>query len=302
VQVVTLLELKRLGVALPFGRELTPLPLLEAARLFAVPLAAAVLLSLAWAAARRRGCVLGPAQRVAASASLLLAAGFAVLTVTVASRSQELAAAFGTAGAALVFTGLLSVAARPLRAGLVGLLAATLVALPLAAAPRFAASARYRGRPPAAFAPAARWLSAHARPGDLVFHLWWDQFPHLFFWNPGGRYVNGMDPVFQYAYDPALFWKTQGLADETAPGATCGLPRCGPGDLEPAARVLRRDFGARYVVLHRGVSARTDARLASDASFRRVFDDGTDVVYEILPEPRAGAPEYDPATIPSHRR
>ena len=282
VQVVTFLELKHAGVPLPFGRELLPLPPLDAARLFVVPAALAVLLLVAWIVARRRGVVLGSAQRVAVAASLLLALTFAALTLTVASRSQELAAAFAVAGAAIVFTAVRAGARRLRQALDLGLVLA-LALLPLAAASPFAASAAAVGRPPAAFAPAARWLAAHARPGDLVFHLWWDQFPHLFFWNPAARYVNGMDPVFEYAFDPGLFWKTQGLASDRSPETTCARPSCAAGEREPTPLVLERDFGARWVVLNRGANPNTDAYLAASARFRRAFDDGTDVVYELLP-------------------
>src|SRR5262249_9360481 len=113
------------------------------------------------------------------------------------------------------------------------------------------AAARYRdrvngARPLLAFRGAGLWLDRYARPGQLVFHAWWDQFPHLFFWSPRGRYVGGMDPLFQYAHDETLFWKAYGIARDERPDETCGRPACAPGEAEPSALVLRRDFGATF--------------------------------------------------------
>ena len=90
-----------------------------------------------------------------------------------------------------------------------------------------------------------------------------------------------MDPLFLYAHDEARFWQTQRLALDTDPQATCARPACAPGQEEPTSLVLRRDFGAAFVLVHRFQNPRLDAYLASRPEFLRVFDDGTDVLYRV---------------------
>jgi hypothetical protein len=46
--------------------------------------------------------------------------------------------------------------------------------------------------------------------------------------------------------------------------------------------VLRRDFGAAWVVLHRPLNPRMDAYLSGSPGFLKAYDDGTDAVYRIL--------------------
>ena len=126
-----------------------------------------------------------------------------------------------------------------------------------------------------------------------MFHAWWDQFPHLFFWSPRNHYLGGMDPLFQYAHDESLFWKAQGLASDARPETTCGKPSCAAGEAEDSALVLRRDFRASFVLLHRSQNPRLEAYLNTRAGFTRVFDDGTDVVYRVQYDaglPAGGAP------------
>jgi hypothetical protein len=47
-------------------------------------------------------------------------------------------------------------------------------------------------------------ISAHAAPGDRVFHTNWDEFPTLFAANDNLKYVSGLDPAFLYDADPTL--------------------------------------------------------------------------------------------------
>jgi hypothetical protein len=212
--------------------------------------------------------------------------------VRVAGRSIELSAAFLATFAGLVFTEYWRAAAPRARAA-----AAIALALGLALVVP-AAAARYRARvevarPLLAFRGASSWLAENSRPGELVFHAWWDQFPHLFFWNPRNHYLGGMDPLFQYAHDEALFWKAHGLASDAHPEATCGKPACGAGEEEATWLVLRRDFGASFVVVHRYQNPRLDAYLNAQRGIVRVFDDGTDVVYRVQYDaglPAGGAP------------
>jgi len=280
IQLWLFLEVKRRGLALPFGLELQPLSsTLELPRLLLPGLALLAVLA-AFALRLRRQPASGAPLRVAVWTSLWLGLFFALLSVRVASRSIELSAAFWAAFAGLVFTEYWQAASRRARAQAAVALALVLALLAPLAAVRYLA--RVQGaRPLVAFRGASSWLLANSRPGELVFHAWWDQFPHLFFWNPRNHYLGGMDPLFQYSYDESLFWKAHGLATDAQPQATCGKPACGAGEEEDTSLVLRRDFGASFVLVHRHQNPRLDAYLAAQREFRRVFDDGTDAVYRV---------------------
>jgi hypothetical protein len=94
IQVGLFLELKRRGLALPFGLELQPLsPTLELPRLVLPGLALLAMLA-AFGIRLRRQPASGAPLRIAAWTSLGLGLFFALLSVRVASRSIELAAAF----------------------------------------------------------------------------------------------------------------------------------------------------------------------------------------------------------------
>ncbi len=51
------------------------------------------------------------------------------------------------------------------------------------------------------FEPAARWLSANARPGEVIFHDRWGAAPDLFYYAPGLRYLVLLDPAFLFYAD-----------------------------------------------------------------------------------------------------
>ena len=53
--------------------------------------------------------------------------------------------------------------------------------------------------------------------------------------------------------------------------------------------MLRRDFRAAFVLVHRFQNPRLDGYLAAQPAFARVFDDGTDVVYRVQYD--AGLPQ-----------
>ena len=48
------------------------------------------------------------------------------------------------------------------------------------------------------YAGASRWMGEKIPAGETVFHLDWDDFPQLFFFNPQLHYLVGLDPTFMY--------------------------------------------------------------------------------------------------------
>lgn len=89
------------------------------------------------------------------------------------------------------------------------------------------------------FRDAMKWLReyhpAHylGTPRPIVFHSDWDEFPILFYYNGGARYISGLDPTFMYLRDPQ---KTEEWAE-----ITTGVYR---GDVFQA---IQNDFHASYV-------------------------------------------------------
>jgi hypothetical protein len=63
------------------------------------------------------------------------------------------------------------------------------------------------GWDPHRFESGAKWIAANSQPGEIVFNARWEYFPELFFWKTKNVYSNGMDPIFQYAFDPDLYGK-----------------------------------------------------------------------------------------------
>ncbi len=78
----------------------------------------------------------------------------------------------------------------------------------------------------------AHWLSANLAPGEMVFNTDWDDFPRLFYYNPGNVYVSGLDPTYLYDKNKKL--------SELYDDITLGKEE-DPGPL------IRDRFGARYV-------------------------------------------------------
>jgi len=53
------------------------------------------------------------------------------------------------------------------------------------------------------YAGASEWMNANVPAGETVFHLDWDEFPQLFFFNPQLHYLVGLDPTFMYVTSPS---------------------------------------------------------------------------------------------------
>jgi hypothetical protein len=78
----------------------------------------------------------------------------------------------------------------------------------------------------------AEWMRANLTPGQVIFNTDWDDFPRLFYYDPGHAYVSGLDPTYLYDKDPALsqLYDRITLGEEEDPGP-----------------LIRDRFGARYV-------------------------------------------------------
>jgi hypothetical protein len=137
------------------------------------------------------------------------------------------------------------------------------------------------GYSPYRFKGAADWLADNSAPGTIVFHAHWDLFPDLFFWNTKDYYIGGMDPIFQYAYSPSLYWKAHHLWSGQFSSYTCGTEVCAPQMGEDTYTVLTRDFKAGFLVLERRRHPALYAYALGDPRFHLGFEDEEVVVFRL---------------------
>jgi hypothetical protein len=117
------------------------------------------------------------------------------------------------------------------------------------------------------YAAASAWLMQNTTPGERIFQTDWDDFPRLFFYDPANTYTIGLDPTYMQLYDARLFdvWV-----------------KITQGDVENPSRIIRDDFGARFV--HSDLDHGSFIRQAqNDPQMREVYRDNQAVIFEILP-------------------
>ncbi|MEK7501243.1 MAG: hypothetical protein AAB642_03930, partial [Patescibacteria group bacterium] len=128
------------------------------------------------------------------------------------------------------------------------------------------------------------WLKENSQPGEIVFHTSWDQFGSLFFWNQQNYYINGMDPIFMYEYNPSLYWKQHFMfTTDSAHHQTCGKIRCTQEEVEDTAAALANDFKASYVVLRKAQNPKTYFYWVKENKFPLVFENKSEAVFKIPP-------------------
>lgn len=120
---------------------------------------------------------------------------------------------------------------------------------------------------PFAYKGASEWLAANTTPGSMVFNTDWDDFPMLFYYNPGNTYIVGLDPTYLYNRDQNL-WKL--------------YERITLGNEDDPAPIIRERFGAEYVFTD---NYHTDfLEVASESGdFETVYKDSHATVLRVLP-------------------
>lgn len=129
---------------------------------------------------------------------------------------------------------------------------------------------------------AMAWLKQNSQEGDIVFHAGWPLFGEVFFWNTKNRYITGMDPIFLYAKDRALFYKFTGIEVDKTIEQVAGAPPNKPREMEDTRLVLERDFKARFVLAGHEETPKFVAYLRSDPRYREVFNDEIAAVFELV--------------------
>jgi hypothetical protein len=277
---------------LMIGTELRPITWVKFADQF-LPLSILALLALAWLvmSVRRSPTETAARYRVIAWSALALMLVFLVACVRVALRSADYYVAFG-----IVF--LASVTSHYQLGGESGF------GRRLSYWPRVALSFvvagvlfwslsnnvyRYQRTLRRAYASlaekdVAEWLQANTPPGSVVFHVEWEKFAPLFFWNQHNHYINGMDPIFEYEYDPSLYWKHHHMmldhvASDRGRTLVSTSSEAPPDDVYS---VLTRDFRAVAVVVDPMVNPRLIECLRADRRFKQAFEGAHELVFQVL--------------------
>jgi hypothetical protein len=118
---------------------------------------------------------------------------------------------------------------------------------------------------------------------SIVFNPAWDQFAQLFFWNPQLRFINGMDPIFQYAKNPRSYWLTHYIYKDLAAARNCGLIRCTPATDESTYETLKKDFSAEYIFLTHRRNPKFINYLKSEPwHYRLIYDNDKETIFKVL--------------------
>jgi hypothetical protein len=280
VQIIRLLAEKATEEPLTFSAELAPLSVGELVR-------TSWLFLLAWLgafAAAVHGLANGKLEgrtgdRTLVVTALVVSAAFLLLALLSARRAMEQWVAFG----ALALPFLWSVVTPIARRRTVRIVALALIAVHVGwGARRHALNVEFVASPPDTMAGVAAFLAESSNPGDIVFHAKWDNFGPLFAHNRTNRYLGGMDPIFQLAHDPRLYWESFYLSADLTTEWTCDAFPCATGGATDTHEVLTDHFGARWVVVEPRRNPRFSLYLLNDSRYRLALETQREAVFEVL--------------------
>jgi len=204
---------------------------------------------------------------------------FFLLTITVAIRFFVPWVTFGTVLIASAYSQLTG-EKKYRRTGTVLVTFAFFFMIPFALW-RHSLNMQYVAHNPSTFAQASAWLEKNSQQGDIVFHLHWDEFAELFFYNQKNYYIGGMDPIFQFAYSSELYWKFHYLSINALTDKTCGFYPCRESQLVDTHNVLVYDFDAKYIIVEPTRNPTMSAYLSRDSRYERVYTDANAVIFVI---------------------
>jgi len=269
------------GAPLLFGQEHFPLQFITLLRNFSLVTILWTLTIIVFVFVIRRRQQLP--QKALIWSSFALSVLFFLLTMLVSRRAYDLWLPFNLLFVASIFTYAIPAFSfrwkQTLNQAGITLIATILVITSFYSIYKTAASLMNSAYPPERHKEAALWLKDNSNPGDIVFNVSWSRFSELFFWNQQNYYVGGLDPIFQYAYNPSLYWKYHYLATGLLTDRTCGADACTEEMLEDTYEVLKRDFDAKYVFLSKELKPELNQYLESDSRFKKTFDNGSETIF-----------------------
>jgi hypothetical protein len=220
-----------------------------------------------------------PEERRLLFTALLVSTAFLALAVLSARRAMEYWVAFGC----LALPSVAHVVSPWFRRRAVRAVAVSLLALHVGwAGWRHWLNVQLVASPPDTMAGVASFLEEQSAPGEIVFHAKWDNFGPLFAHNRSNRYLGGMDPIFQFAHDPRLYWEFFYLSADVNVEWTCDAFPCANGSATDTHLVLREHFRARWVVVEPWRNPRFTLYLLNDPRYRLAHETQREAVFEVL--------------------
>ncbi len=292
VQLLQLFTLKATGQPVTFSGELTPLGPLQLVRSAWLYLAVWVATVVGACTVTFRGGLtdLGRERATFLLATLGISTVFFVLTLVSARRALEQWVGFGFLAIPFLVAHLGGIE-RHLRSrpSLLTAAAAILLATHTGwSMRRHYLNVELVAFPASTMQEVSTFLSDRSDPNDQVFHARWDNFGPLFAYNRGNRYLSGMDPIFQYAHDPASYWEFFYLSSDVNTEWTCDAFPCTEGEPTDTHTVLQDHFGARWAVVEPSRNPRLTLFFLNDPRFQLVLETQHEAVFEVLE--RDGAP------------
>lgn len=275
IQVLQQMLEKQGGLPLLFGKENLPLPFSTLFQNFSPFLLLWIPAIVILFFALKR---MSSSEKTLAISNIILSLTFLGLTTMVARRAYDFLVIFGVFSIALAFNYLESGGARQATKLI---LASIFVFMFFYSGYKTSNSLTQNGYAPDYLKDAASWLKDNSNQDDVVFNLHWSNFSPLFFWNQKNHYIAGLDPIFQYAYNPTLYWKFHYLSADLVTKKTCGAIECTREMLEDTYQVLVKDFNAKYLLLEKDQNPAVNYFLENDLHFEKKFEANNEVVYAI---------------------
>lgn len=278
VQIIELMLTKQKGVELLFGKELAPL---DIATLFktsfvflAIWLLAAALFLWVLYKYQYNFLKIKYEEKIFLCGGFILSVIFFLMSVFIARRSYIFWITFGTLFISALYTFLVSKSYAQ-KTTLKNLAASVFVVASVIALPYTIYKHNINMQKSAVsqekFKESAEWLKENSNQGDIVFNTHWDEFSQLFFWNQKNYYIGGMDPIFQYDYDPGLYRKFHNISKDSV------------GELKnDAYKIFSDDFKARYIFIEKRRNPKLLEFLENDKRFEQKFKNEKEVIWLIL--------------------
>ncbi|MCX6742766.1 MAG: hypothetical protein NT116_00850, partial [Candidatus Parcubacteria bacterium] len=116
----------------------------------------------------------------------------------------------------------------------------------------------------ATFSGIAHYLETKTKPGEIIMHTDWDDFPPLFYYNDKDYYIMGLDPTFMYNYNPDLY---KLFADITMAKKTDNL-----------YQEIKQKFNSSYFIVDAD-RPQLAKNLQNDGNFIKVYEDQDGSIY-----------------------
>ncbi|QQG46254.1 MAG: hypothetical protein HYY55_00185 [Candidatus Niyogibacteria bacterium] len=276
-QIFDLLIARKDAIPLNFGMELSPMTVSGLAAFSIFTIFWLSVMFIFFCAVFKKNQVVSKRQFLFLWAGLVLSLIFFLLTLFVAQRSFDFWVMFGVLFIAFVFTYFLRKDYWYKYA-----LAAIFLIMVIYSFYGYQKNISQFGWDAERFRSASEWLKENSKEGEIVFNVAWEYFPELFFWNTHNRYISGMDPIFQYIYDPELYWKAYYLGTGRTTGFTCASTFCEEKDFEDTYAVLKNDFGASFVFLSRAYDDNLYNYFSNDQHYSLGYENADSAVFKII--------------------